>query len=393
MPSDFDKIVDRRPTASVKWNLFDVDVLPMWVADMDFPAPPPILGALHGAVGHGVFGYDWPSQKMLGEVAGRMKRFYDWDLTHEDIVPIPGLVTGFNLAARIVCAPGEGILTQPPVYYPFLSAPENTDLKLQMAPLKTITHGRTLHNEIDWEVFDNAIHSEDARTGMFLLCSPHNPTGTIYSREELTRLAETCLRENIVICSDEIHSELLLDGNKHIPIATLSPEIAEQTITLVAASKTFNVAGLFVGFAIIQNEEMREKYKKEIQKLTLHTNGLGHIASEVAFSGACDEWLEELLDYLAANRDYLVDYVEKNLPGIRVSVPDATYLAWLDCNELISSGKIEGSPQEFFIEKGKVAFNEGATFGPGGEGFVRLNFGCPRETLIDGLERMKKALE
>lgn len=392
MTSEFDKIIDRRPTSSVKWGLYPEDVLPMWVADMDFSAPGPILGALHGAIGHGVLGYEWPSQELLAEVAGRMSRLYQWDVSAEEVVAIPGLVTGFNVATRIVCAPDEAILVQPPVYFPFLTVHENTGRKVQMATLKTVTHGRTLHNEIDWDVFDSAIHSDGVRTKMFLLCNPHNPTGTIYSPDELTRMAETCLRENIIICSDEIHSELLLDGKQHIPIATLSPEIAQQTITLVAASKTFNVAGLFVGFAIIQNEDLREQFKKEMGHLTLHTNSLGHIGSQVAFSGACDAWLEELLGYLAANRDFVVDYIEKNLPGIRVSVPDATYLAWLDCNELIESGKIIGSPKEFFIEKGKIALNEGADFGPGGEGFVRLNFGCPRETLVEGLERMKAAL-
>ena len=392
MPSQFDKILDRRSTNSTKWNAFAEDVLPMWVADMDFAAPSPILGALHGAIGHGVLGYEFPQKNLMESVAQRMQKLYGWDVKAEDVVPIPGLVTGFNIAARITCQPGDGILVQPPVYYPFLNVQGNTGTVTQLAELKKITHGRTIHHEIDWDVFEGAIHSNDAKTSMFLLCHPHNPTGTIYNDEELTRMVEICEREDIIICSDEIHSELLLDGNKHTPIATLSPEAAQRTITLIAASKTFNVAGLFVGFAIIENAELREKFAKELAKLTMHTNGLGHIASEVAFSGECDTWLDELLIYLAANRDFVVEYVEKNLPGVRVSAPNATFLAWLDCNELVESGKIEGTLQDFFIEKGKVAFNEGASFGPGGEGFVRLNFGCPRETLIEGLERMKAAL-
>ena len=393
MPTDFDKVVDRRPSNSIKWNAFPEDVLPMWVADMDFPAPPPILGALHSAIGHGVLGYEFPQKKLMESVAKRMQKLYGWDVKAEDVIPVPGLVTGFNIAARITCQPGEGILVQPPVYFPFLGVQERTGTVTQIAELKKTIHGRTLHHEVDWNVFESAVHSNDAKTSMFLLCNPHNPTGTIYSDEELTCMVEICEREDILICSDEIHSELLLDGNKHTPIAMISPEAAQRTVTLIAASKTFNVAGLFVGFAIIQNEEIREKFKKELDKLTFHTNSLGHIASEVAFSGECDLWLEDLLIYLRKNRDFLVDYVEKNLPGIRVSNPDSTFLAWLDCSELMENGKIEGSLQKFFMEKGKVALNEGARFGPGGEGFVRLNFGCPRETLVEGLKRVKRALE
>jgi len=393
MPSNFDKIVDRRSTNSIKWNAFPEDILPMWVADMDFGAPSPILGALHGAIGHGILGYEFAQESLMESVAKRMQKLYGWDIKAEDVIPVPGLVTGFNIAARITCQPGDGILIQPPVYYPFLNVQENTGTVQQMAELKKVTHGRTLHHEIDWDVFEGAVHSNDAKTSMFLLCHPHNPTGTVYSDEELTRMAQICERENIIICSDEIHSELLLDGNRHTPIAMVSPEAAQRTITLIAASKTFNVAGLFVGFAIIENSELRKKFTEELAKLTLHTNSLGHIASQAAFSGECDSWLDELLAYLAANRDFVVDYVQKNLPGIRVSVPDATFLAWLDCSELVENGKIEGPLQDFFIEKGKVAFNEGAAFGSGGEGFVRLNFGCPRETLVEGLERMKRALE
>lgn len=392
MPSKFDEIIDRRSSNSIKWNAFAEDVLPMWVADMDFAAPPPILGALHGAIGHGVLGYEFPQASLMQSVAERMQRLYGWDVKAEDVVPVPGLVTGFNIAARITCQPADGILIQPPVYFPFMKVQANTGTVTQMAELKKVTHGHTLHHEIDWDVFEGAIHSQGAKTSMFLLCNPHNPTGTIYSDEELARMVEICEREDIVICSDEIHSELLMDGNKHTPIAMLSPEAAQRTITLVAASKTFNVAGLFVGFAIIQNKELREKFKADMEQLTFHTNSLGHLASEIAFSGECDSWLEELLAYLTENRDFVVDYVKKNLPGVRVSKPDATFLAWLDFSELVESGKIEGSLQRFFMEKGKVAFNEGAAFGPGGEGFVRLNFGCPRETLVDGLERVKAAL-
>jgi cystathionine beta-lyase len=205
-------------------------------------------------------------------------------------------------------------------------------------------------------------------------------------------MAEICESEDIFICSDEIHSELLLGGVQHLPIATLSPEIANRTITLVAPSKTFNVAGLFCGFAIIPNDSLRRRYKVEVERMTLHVSSLSLIAAEASMSGACDAWLADLCAYLTDNRDFLVDYVRQNLPGIRTTVPDATYLAWLDCNDLLSSGQMQASPHKFFLEKARVALNEGADFGPGGEGFVRLNFGCPRQTLVEALERMSAAL-
>ncbi len=205
-------------------------------------------------------------------------------------------------------------------------------------------------------------------------------------------MAEICIKNGTVICSDEIHSELLLGGAEHIPLASLSPEIADQTITLIAPSKTFNVAGLFCGFAIIPNPDLMERYKKTTERLAMHLNNMGLAAAQAAFSGECDEWLAGLRAYLMGNRDFLVDFIKSELREIKITVPDATYLGWLDCNELVTSGRIQGSPYEFFLAKAKVALNEGKNFGEGGEGFVRLNFGCTRKTLRDALERMKTAL-
>ena len=237
MPTDFNKVLDRRASNSIKWNAFPEDVLPMWVADMDFAAPQPIIDALQKTLEHGVLGYEFKVDKLRANVAGRMKKLYDWDVTAEDVVLVPGLVTGFNIAARIACQPGDGILIQPPVYFPFMKVQKNTETVMQVAELKKVTHGSTLHHEIDWDVFENAVHSENAKTSMFLLCNPHNPTGTIYTEAELQRMVDICEKEDILICSDEIHSELLLGGTKHRPIASLSPEAGQRTITLVAASK------------------------------------------------------------------------------------------------------------------------------------------------------------
>jgi cystathionine beta-lyase len=392
MPIDFDRIIDRRQTNSIKWTFYDPDVLPMWVADMDFPAPEPIREALHAAVEHGILGYEWVNKTLRQSVAARMKKLYGWDVDEKSVVPVTGLVSGFYVAASTLCAPGDGYVIQPPVYMPFNDIQKHQGVIRQEAQLvKTVQDGR-LSYKIDWNIFEKAFNTGGSKTRMFLLCNPHNPTGQVYSRAELAQMAEICLKNDAIIVSDEIHSELLLGGAIHTPIAALSPEIADRSITLVAPSKTFNTAGLFCGFAIIPNAELRERYKQVVERMTLHVASLAQVAAQAAFSGDCDAWLDELRAYLTANRDYLVGFVERELPGIRITVPDATYLAWLDCSELVKSGKISGSPYHFFLKEAKVALNDGMAFGTGGEGFVRLNFGCPRATLMEGLERIKKTL-
>ena len=392
MPYNFDTIIDRRASDSIKWTKYPGDVLPMWVADMDFLTPKPILDALHTALEHGVLGYELASPALLESVAARMYKLYQWEIDPDMVIATPGIVSGFNAAARAVCSPGEGILMQPPVYFPFLSVHENVGIARQLAPLIKETDGGILQYTIDFDAFEAALGSDDARTRIFLLCNPHNPTGNAFTRGQLSRLAEICLQHDVVICSDEIHSELLLGDTKHIPIATLSPEIAARSITLIAPSKTFNTAGLFCGFAIVPDPGIRERYKKAVEQMTLHVNSLGYVAALAAFSGACDDWLAELRAYLTTNRDFLVEYVKSKLPDLPLTAPDATYLAWLDCNPLLASGKITGSPFDFFLKEAKVALSDGAQFGPGGEGFVRLNFGCPRSLLDQALSQMKASL-
>jgi len=220
------------------------------------------------------------------------------------------------------------------------------------------------------------------------LCNPHNPLGIIFSRKDLMRMAEICIENNVLIISDEIHSELLLGDRKFTPLATLSREIANHTITLVSPSKTFNVAGLFCGFAIIQNKELHERYKQEVEHLRLHVSSTGLRAAQVAFSGKCDDWLYGLLGYLTENRDFMVDYVTKNMPGVRITNPDATYLAWLDFTQL----NLKKSPFDFFMKNAKVALSDGKIFDPSYNNYVRLNFGTSRKLLKQGLDRMRKAI-
>ena len=392
MPYDFDRLIDRRGTNSVKWHQYPEDVLPLWVADMDFSAPEPIREVLKCAVEHGVLGYEFPTRELRETVAVRMQKLYGWQVSPDDVVATPGVVAGFTAAAHTLCTAGQGILVQPPVYPPFLKVHEAGGWVRQDAPLGLETAGSTLRYVLDFDVFRKAFHLGGAKTGMFLLCNPHNPTGQVYTRDDLACMADICIKNDAFICSDEIHSEILLGGGKHFPIAALDPEIADRTITLVAPSKTFNVPGLFCGFAIIPNQDLLRRYKQTVERLAMHVSSPGLLAAQVAFSGECDEWLAALRAYLTGNRDFLVESIQNEFTGIRTTVPDATYLAWLDCTGLVASGKTDLTPHEFFLKQAKVALNEGREFGSGGEGFVRLNFGCPRLTLVDAFGRMKAAL-
>lgn len=390
MRFNFDQVPNRRnPQRSNKWNYYPKDVLPMWVADMDFPAPKPILTALRKAVDHGVLGYELPSQALKETVAARMDRLYHWKVKPEAVVAVTGIVSGFSVAARAFTSPERGVLIQTPVYNEFHEVKNNVGIPQLDAPLIQKVTGNILSYEIDWEIFE----AQAKKAGMFLLCNPHNPLGIIFSRKDLLRMAQICIANDVLIVSDEIHSELLLDDNQHTPLAKLSAEIANHTITLIAPSKTFNVPGLFCGFAIIPNRELRERYEKEVHHMRLHVGSMGLFAAQAAFSGQCDGWLKELREYLSANRDFLVNYLAEYLPEVRVTFPSATYLAWLDFSKLVESGRVTGTPFKYFLENAKVAFSDGKIFGAGCENFVRLNYGCPRATLEKGLERVRRSLK
>jgi len=380
---NFDRVPNRRiPGVLNKWTWYPKDVLPLWVADMDFPTPKPILDELRKAVNQGVLGYELASTTLLETVASRMDRLYGWKVKPEWIVPVTGIVSGFNVAARAFGSPKKGYIVQPPVYNEFHEIKNNIGIPQLNAPFVKKVKGNILHYEIDWDRFKK----QAKKVNIFLLCSPHNPLGIIFSRRDLAQMAEICLENNVLLVADEIHSELLLDEKKFTPVAKLSKEIANNTITLIAPSKTFNVPGLFCGFAIIPNKEFRDKYVKVVQDLKLHVASLGLHAAQVAFSGQCDEWLKEMRCYLTGNRDFLVDYVTKNMPDVRITIPDATYLAWLDFTQF----NLDKSPFEFFLEKAKVALSDGAIFGE--KGHVRLNFGTSRNILKQALNRMEKAL-
>lgn len=386
MPSafDFDQVTPRRGTGSAKWEHYPEDVLPMWVADMDFASPEPVVRALHERADHGFFGYSSQAARLAEVVCARMERLYGWRVAPEHVVPVPSLVSAISTACRAYAGPGDSVLTLTPAYPPFLAAPGYQGRACDVAPLALSAEGRTLRYSVDFEALEGAFHE---RTRLLLLSSPHNPVGVAYDRATLTRLAELCLRRGVVLCSDEIHAELLLGDTRHTPTASLGPEIAARTITLISPSKTFNLPGLGCGIAIISDPELRKQFQQAGAGIVPNVNAMGLAAARAAFE-ECDGWLAGLRAYLTANRDYYLGYLAEHMPALRATTPAATYLGWIDCRE----AGIEGSPYKFFLEHARVALSDGATFGAGNEEFVRLNFGCPRALLAEGLGRMRAAL-
>ena len=373
---DFDQVIDRRAVPGDKWGRYaGRDVVPMWVADMDFAAPPAIIEALHARLDHRVFGYTdaWPS--LIEAVIDGIARDHDWRIEADWLVWLPGVVTGFNVACRMAGEPGDAVLTATPVYPPFLRAPANNQRRLQTVDL--VCDGARW--QWDWDALDATL---DADTRMLLLCHPHNPVGRVFDPRELTALAERAERHDLIVCSDEIHCGLVLDGT-HRPIAPLDAAVARRSITLMAPSKTWNIPALYASFAIIADADLRRRYRHAMRGLIPHPNVLGLVATEAAYREG-SAWRLALLDYLRGNRERVMQAI-KALPGLRTTRPEATYLAWIDCRD---AGLDE--PTAFF-EKHGVGLSDGRAFGAP-PGFVRLNFGCPRSLLDEGLERMRQAL-
>ncbi len=381
MRYDFDKAVEREGTDSIKWRRYGGGVLPLWVADMDFVSPEPVVRALHERVDHRVFGYGGATEEFVEVIRERLKRLYGWDVQGEEIVLVPGVVTGLNLAFTLFAEPGEAVLVQPPVYSHFIADPVNRGRTVIDPPL--VKRGDTY--EIDFDAFEEAITD---RTRIFVLCNPHNPVGRVFRKEELERLADICLRRDVLICSDEIHCDLLFPGNRHLPIATLGNEVADRTITFMSPSKTFNLAGLKCSFAVIRDPVLRKTWLKGSEGLIPHVNVLGITAALAAYRDG-EEWLTQCLAYLESNRGLLEHFLGERSPSLSMSRMEATYLAWIDCRE----SRIPGNPFRFFLEEGRVALNDGREYGKGGEGFVRLNFACPRGSLTEALERMADAMQ
>ena len=375
---DFDTVVERRDTASMKWDKYKgKDVIPLWVADMDFCSPPAVIDALHKRIAHGVFGYTDPHSSLSSIVVSMLETEYGWQVKPEWLVWLPGLVTGFNVACRAVGEDNEAVMTATPAYPHFLTAPGNFRRKLVKVPLQEEQN----RWGFDFDRLENAVTPD---TRLFLLCNPHNPVGRVYTRDELNALATICENHDIVICSDEIHCELLLDRDKiHIPTATLGPEVARRTITLMSPSKTFNLPGLSCAFAVISEEKLRRQFIAATAGIVPRVNALGFTAAEAAYRD-CSDWQASLLDYLRGNRSRVAGAIE-GMPSLSMAPVEATYLAWIDVR---SSGLKK--PVKFFEDAG-VGLQDGIEFD--GRGFVRLNFGCARALLEEALERMATAME
>ena len=375
---DFDHLIDRRHTDSLKWNrYFDKDIIPLWVADMDFAAPPAVIEALHKRVNHGVFGYGMPPAQLVKTVIAMLDQTYHWQVEPEWIVWLPGLVSGLNLACRAVGRNEDLVLTTTPIYPPFLTAPKLSKRRLLTTEL--------VYRNNSWRFdFDGLEKTIPPQTSLFILCNPHNPTGRVYSRDELMRLFEICRRNDIMICSDEIHCQLILSPQKrHIPIASLGKEFEQQTITLMAPSKTYNIPGLCCSFAVIPNEKLRRSFWAVQKGIVGEVNVMGYAATLAAYKDG-EKWLEDLLNYLRINRD-LVEEAIGSMPKISMNHVEATYLAWIDARQTGVQ-----NPALFF-ERGGVGLSDGKDFGA--PGYVRLNFGCPRPQLVNALQRMQKALD
>ena len=384
---DFDQIIDRSNTNSIKVEAVEEvfgskDVIPLWVADMDFLSPPEVTKAMKRRVEHGIFGYVEPDEQYFNSIINWLRDRHNWTVDQESITFVPGVVKGFAFAIDVFTNDNDKIIIQPPVYPPFKGTTEDLNREIVNNPL-IFENGQY---KMD---FDNLRKVAKMGCKMLILCNPQNPSGRMWSKEELSELAEICYDNDILVVSDEIHADLELPGNKHVPFATVSEKAAQNNITLMAPSKTFNIAGIVSSFAVVENKEIREKYfnylaARELNKGTI----FAYIAAQYAYETG-GEWLDEAMEYIQKNIDFVDNFLQKHIPQIKVVRPEASFLIWLDCRDLnLSQSELEN----FFIHKANLGLNSGTMFGKEGEGFMRLNVGCPLITLEKALDNLKKAV-
>lgn len=387
MQYNFDKSIDRRGTSSVKWDYLhkvfkNTEVIPMWVADMDFEAPQPVIDAVSKRAAHGIYGYTEKPSSFYHSAAEWMKKKQGWQIDSRWITVCPGVVPTLNFAILALTEPGDKVLLQSPVYPPFFASIKNNNRVLVDSPLKFQGNKYVM----DFEDLESKLKDG---VKVMLLCSPHNPVGRVWSREELEKVGALCLRYDVIIVSDEIHSDLIYSNYKHTQIASMSDELAERTITCIAPSKTFNIAGLATSMTIIPNSLLRDKFNSYLNRLGIEmSNIFGITALEAAYT-AGEEWLDQVMTYLEGNLDFLIDYISPRIPQIKISRPEGTYLVWMDCREL---GMSQQELVNFFINKAQVGLNDGTPFGAESEGFMRMNIACPRSLLEEGLRRIEKAV-
>jgi cysteine-S-conjugate beta-lyase len=385
--SRFDNVIDRCGTESMKWiyprQVLGVpDAIPMWVADMDFESPPAVIDALRRRVEHGVFGYPLVPPSLFEAVIAWMRRRHGWAIEKGWISMTPGIVAALNYGVRAFTRPGDPVLIQTPVYHPFYYAIENNGRRVVRNPLRF--DGRRYTMDLD-----DLRSKIDAPGRMLILCSPHNPVGRVWEREELEALGRIAVERDLIVIADEIHHDLVFRGHRHHVFAALAPELAQQTVTCIAPSKTFNIAGLTTAAVVATNPDLLKKFEEEAERSGFDLgNALGIVAFEAAYRHG-EAWLDELLPYLEGNADLIERFVAERLPGVRFIRPEGTYLALLDGRGL---GLEPGKLSDFFLHQCRVYFTDGAIFGPELEGFIRLNFGCPRSVLVEALERIERAL-
>jgi cystathionine beta-lyase len=384
--SPFDKVIDRTGTESLKWvyprKVLKVeDAIPMWVADMDFEAPPAVVEAIRRRAEHGVFGYPLVPPSFYAAAIDWLKRRHGWQVEKTWMAMTPGIVPALNYCVRAFSKPGDGVLIQTPVYHPFYYAIENHGRRLVRNPLRF--DGRRY--AMDLEDLDR----KAAEARLLILCSPHNPVGRVWSREVLEELARIAVARDLVVISDEIHHDLVYRGHHHQVLAALSPEIAARTVTCIAPSKTFNIAGLSTAAVIASNPALLKAFEDEAERSGFDLgNALGIVAFEAAYRHG-ETWLDELLPYLEGNIDVMEKFLAERVPQVRLIRPEGTYLALLDCRAL---GLDPDGLNDFFLKRAHVYFSDGKIFGDEAAGFVRVNFACPRSVLIEALERIERAI-
>jgi cystathionine beta-lyase len=388
MKFDFDEPVNRENTNSVKYDLREKlfgrhNILPMWVADMDFKVPPAVAQAIQDRARHQIYGYSIRPESFYESAVGWMNRRHGWSIDRSWLTFTPGIVPGVNLAIMALTEPGDKVMIQPPVYFPFFHGIRKNNREIIENRL-ILKNGRY---HIDLDDFENQLKNG---VRMFILSNPHNPGGSVWTYDELKQMGELCAYYGATIIADEIHNDIVFPGHHYVPMASISDEIAEHTITFIALSKTFNIAGLATSVGIISNKALREAFNQMLERTHVANGNLfGTVAMEAAYNHG-DQWLDELLQYLVGNLDLIEQFTRERLPGIELVRPEGTYLAWLDCRSLPVEAK---QLNQFMIDKAQVGMNDGASFGQNGAGFQRLNFGCPRQTLTKALTQMEHAVK
>ncbi|WP_082795215.1 MalY/PatB family protein [Alkalihalobacillus trypoxylicola] len=388
MKEQFNEVINRTGTNSLKWDMLNErfgsdEILPLWVADMDFRAPEPVLKALKDKIDHGIFGYPAHAKSLDLAVQSWLKRRYDWKVDENAFVYTLGVVPALSYLIQTFTEPGDEIIIQTPVYYPFYDVIEKNNRTIIRNPLKM----EDLRFEMDFEQLEASISSQ---TKMLLLCHPHNPGGRVWKRDELEKLVSICKKHNIYIVSDEIHADLLYKGQKHIPIASIDEEMKDRIFTCLAPSKTFNLAGMQASYVVIEDAKKRLEFKKHLAlTFTGMNNSFAEVAMEAAYKGG-EEWLQHLMDYIEDNYKLVVDTLSKSMPKIKWMQPEGTYLLWLDFSEL---GMTPSERKTWLIEEAKVGFNHGSMFGEEGSQFERMNLACSASTIKEAMQRLQNAYE